>query len=208
MGMTQRALIASQLADLGLGAFFRTQDVAPLGLDSLDLGQLVEDGVIERISRGLYRLAEWPVTEDHSIAAVCARVPDAVVCLLTALRVHDIGTQLPHEVWIAIDRKARPPRFPEVPTRVVRFNAAQLQYGVDEVRLEGVPTRITSPARTVADCFHPWKLRLIGKDVALEALRDAIKKRKATPAEILRAEEMCGTKAASSIEPYLEAIFG
>jgi predicted transcriptional regulator of viral defense system len=205
--MAQPELTQTQLEEAGLGAFFRPRDVEPLGIGPAELRQLAATGVVERISRGLYHLAEAEPTEHHSLAAVCARVPEAVLCLLTALRYHELGTQLPREVWIGIARKARPPHLPELPIRVVRFNAAQLQYGVNEVRLEGVPARITNPARTVVDCFHPWKLRLVGKDVALEALREAIDQRKATPDEITRADEACRTsKSTSAITPYLEAL--
>ncbi len=200
-------LTESQLDQAGLGVFFRPLDLEPLGIDAAGIRQLAAAGVVERISRGLYHLTEAEPTEHHTLAAVCAKAPEAVLCLLTALRYHELGTQLPREVWIGIARKARRPHVPELPVRVVRFNAAQLQYGVNEVRLEGVPSRITNPARTVVDCFHPWKLRLVGKDVAIEALREAIHQRKATADEIARADEACRTsKSTSTITPYLEAI--
>ena len=200
-------LSQGQLERAGLGAFFRSSDLAALGIGSSELRQLIAGGVIDRISRGLYRLAEAEPSEHYSLAAVSARVPNAVICLLSALRYHDIGTQLPREVWIGIPRKARPPHLPEIPIRLVRFNSAQLHYGVDGVRLEGVAARVTNPARTVVDCFHPWKLPLVGKDVALEALREVVHQRKATPDEIWRAAEVCGTsKTASVIAPYLEAL--
>ena len=195
------------LEQAGLGAFFRPRDLDPLGIGPAQLRQLAADGVVERISRGLYHLTDAEATEHHTLAAVCARVPEAVLCLLTALRYHELGSQLPREAWIGIARNARAPHVPELPIRVVRFNAAQLQYGIDELRLEGVPARITNPARTVVDCFHPWKLRLVGKDVAIEALREAIHQRKATPDEIARADEACRiSKTASAITPYLEAL--
>ncbi len=207
--MANPDLTQSQLEQAGLGAFFRSQDLSPLGIGPAELRQLAAAGVVERISRGLYHLAEAEPTEHHSLAAVCARVPEAVLCLLTALRYHELGSQLPREVWFGIARKARVPHLPELPIRAVRFNAAQLQYGVEEVRLEGVPARITNPARTVVDCFHPWKLRLVGKDVALEALREAIRERKATPDEIARADEACRAgQSSSAIAPYLEALVG
>ena len=207
--MANPGLTQSQLEQAGLGAFFRPRDLDPLGIGPAELRQLAAAGIVERISRGLYHLAEAEPTEHHSLAAVCARVPEAVLCLLTALRYHELGSQLPREVWFGIARKARVPRLPELPIRVVRFNAAQLQYGVEEVRLEGVPARITNPARTVVDCFQPWKLRLVGKDVALEALREAIGQRKATPDEIARADEACRiSKSSSAITPYLEALVG
>jgi len=200
-------LTRRRLAQAGLGAFFRAQDLDRLGIGAAELRVLCAAGGVERISRGLYHLVESEPTEHHTLAAVCARVPEAVLCLLTALRYHELGSQLPREVWFGIARKARVPHVPELPIRVVRFNATQLEYGIDEIRLEGVPARITNPARTVVDCFHPWKLRLVGKDVALEALREALRQRKATPDEIARADEACRTsKSISVIAPYLEVL--
>ncbi len=159
-------------------------------------------GRSRRVARGLYRLADIEPTEHYTLAAVCARVPGAIVCLLSALSVHGLGTQLPWQIWIAIPHKARSPRLSELPVKVVRFSGASLQYGVEETTFEGVPARITSPARTVVDCFR--FRRLVGKDVALEALRDALRERKASADAIWRAAEVC--RAKSLVGPVLEAL--
>ena len=185
-------------------AFFRSRDAAELGLDSRRLRRLQADGRVERVARGLYRFTDAEVTEHHMLAAVCARVPAAIVCLLSALVVHNLGTQLPWQEWIAIPHKARAPRLPEFPVKLVRFSGASLQYGVVGITFEGVPTRITSPARTVVDCFRLQ--RLVGKDVAIEALRDALREKKASADEIWRAAEVC--RAKSLVGPVLEAILG
>lgn len=185
-------------------AFFRSRDLAALGLTFRDLSQLIEDGAVERVARGLYRPRSAEPTEHHTLAAVCARVPQAIVCLLSALRVHEIGTQLPREVWIAIPHKARAPRMPEFPIRIVRFSGPSLRYGIQQIRIEGVSTRVTSPARTVVDCFR--FRRLVGRSAAQEALREAIRERKTTVAEIWRAAEVC--RARSLVRPYLEALAG
>ena len=182
--------------------FFRSRDAAALGVHSRALRRLVEDGSIERVARGLYRLAHVEPTEHYTRAAVCARVPSAIVCLLTALSVYEIGTQLPHEVWIAIPHKARTPRLSGLPVRVVRFSGVRLRYGVVNTTFEGVPVRITSPARTVVDCFR--FRRLVGKDVAIEALSDTVSERKASVDEIWRAAEVC--RAKSLVGPVLEVL--
>ena len=195
---------ASGLRRLGAKTFFRQRDAAEVGVHSRALRRLVEDGAVERIARGLYRVAEAEPTEHYTRAAVCARVPSAVVCLLTALSVHELGTQLPHEVWIAIPHKARTPRLPGLPVRVVRFSGAALRYGVVNTTFEGVPVRITSPARTVVDCFR--FRRLVGKDVAIEALRDALRDRKASVDQIWRAADVC--RAKSLVGPVLDALTG
>ena len=124
-----------------------------------------------------------------------------MLCLLTALRVHDIGTQAPAEVWIAIPHKARAP-VTILPVRVVRFSGASQRYGVEDTQFEGVPARITSPARTVVDCFR--FRRLVGMDVALEAIRDTLARRKATPDQIQRAAEAC--RAESLVRPVLQTL--
>ena len=195
---------APSLRNLGAKTFFRQRDAGELGVDSRALRRLVDDGSVERVARGLYRLAEAELTEHHTLAAVCARVPGAIVCLLTALNVHGLGTQLPRDVWIAIPHKARTPRLPELPVRVVRFSGASLRYGVGDAAFEGVPARITSPARTVVDCFR--FRRLVGKDVALEALRDALEERRASADEIWRAAEVC--RAKSLVGPVMETLSG
>ena len=118
---------ASGLRNLGARTFFRQRDAAEVGVHSRALRRLVDNGAVERVARGLYRRTDVEVTEHYTRAAVCARVPSAVVCLLTALSVHELGTQLPHEVWIAIPHKARTPRLAGLPVRVVRFSGAALR---------------------------------------------------------------------------------
>ena len=124
---------------------------------------------------GLYRLSEVEPTELETIAMVAAAIPNAVMCLLTALRFHKIGTQSPHEVWIALDRKARKPAHPPSRVRIVRFSGAMLTYGVVCHSALDVPFRITSPARTVVDCFR--YRNKFGLDIALEALHDGLQSR-------------------------------
>lgn len=173
-----------------------------MGIDSRALRTLVDEGNVERVARGLYRVADVEPTEHYTHAAVCARVPDAIICLLTALSIHELGTQMPAKVWIAIPHKAREPHAPELPIRVVRFSGASLRYGVVSTTFEGVPARITTPARTVVDCFR--FRRLVGIDVALEAVRDAVYDRKATVGQIWRAAEAC--RAKSLVRPVLETL--
>jgi len=185
----------------GLPAVFRPRDVEALGIPRNELRAWLRHGTAERVGRGLYRPAGAEPSEHETIARVVARVPQAVVCLLTALRVHGIGTQAPREVWIAIDRKARKPQLGDLPVRVVRFAAPMLTYAVETRDVQGVPVRITSPARTVVDCFR--YRNKIGLDIALEALRDALATRRAKVEDILRIAEMGRVRRV--IEPYLEA---
>jgi len=160
----------------GLGAFFRPGQVEEAGVSRQELRTLVRHGAVERVGRGLYRLADAEPTEHYSLAAVCARVPESIVCLLSALGVHEIGTQLPYEVWLAIPHKAEPPRISGIEVRLLRFSGAAWTYGIEHTQFEGVPARITSPARTIVDCFRFE--RRIGREAALEALHDALRERK------------------------------
>jgi predicted transcriptional regulator of viral defense system len=172
----------------GITGFFRPAQLQEAGLTRDQLPALVRSGQVERIGRGLYRLADAEPTENYSLAMACARVPNSVVCLLSALRVHGIGTQAPAEVWLAIPHKARAPRLREVQLRIVRFSGPAWTFGVKETEFEGVSSRITSPARTVADCFRFE--RLVGPETAMESLQDALRQRKVTIAELSRVAEV------------------
>lgn len=191
------------LQGAGLGAFFRARDAAELGIHPRRLGGLVSEGMIEKHGRGLYRFpdSEVKALELESIAMVSAAIPNAIVCLMTALYIHEIGTQSPHRAWLAIDRKTRIPRNPPVQSRIVRFSGAMLTYGVENRVAQGVPFRITSPARTIVDCFR--YRRECGLDVALEALYDAIRGRVISVDEIERAAEVCRVRTV--IAPYIDA---
>ena len=164
--------------------------------------RLARHGLLERIGRGLYIAEEHGTTESHSLAMVAKRTPRAVVCLLSALQFHLLTTQLPHEVWIAIGEKARRPRIDYPQLRVMRFSAVTLTAGVEVHEVEGVPVRVTSVAKTVADCF---KYRnKIGLDVALEALRDAWRGRRMTIEELVRFARLC--RVHNVMRPYIEAV--
>ncbi len=164
------------LHEAGIGNFFRPSQLETLGIPYHRLRRLEADEAVERVGWGLYRLADADPTERYSIASICARVPSAIVCLLSALQVHEIGTQLPRQVWIAIPHKSRPPSLGNTEVRLLRFSGAAWTYGVQKTKFEGVPARVTSPARTIVDCLRFQ--RLIGREAALEALKEALQDRK------------------------------
>jgi predicted transcriptional regulator of viral defense system len=179
----------------------RPRDVEALGIAREFLLRLHREGILVRPARGVYALAESSVTEHHTLAVAAKRVPRGAVCLLSALRFYGLTTQDPHEVWIAIDFKAHKPSIESPALRVLRFSGRALTEGVDTHVIEGVQVRIYCPAKTVADCF---KYRnKIGVDVAIEALRDALRTRKATVDEIHRFAKIC--RVANVMRPYLEA---
>ena len=195
-------LDTTRLQEAGLGVFFHPRDIASLGVSHRRLQGLVTEGVVENLGNGLYRLAEVEPTEVETQVMVAAAVPNTIICLLTALQFHNIGTQAPHEVWIGLDRKARKPTRAPARVRIVRFSGAMLTYGVVVHSLLGVPVRVTSPARTVVDCFR-YRNKL-GLDIAIEALRDALSLRVATVDGIMRAAAAC--RARSVISAYVQAL--
>jgi len=178
------------------------QEVTEANIHTQTLSRLVRAGTLERVARGHYRLPNAPVTEHHGLALVAAAAPKAVICLLSALSFHQIGTQLPHEVWIALDRRSRRPslRYPRL--RVVRFGGDALTAGVETHSIEGETVRVYSVAKTIADTF---KYRnKIGLDVALEALRDAWRARRFTMDKMYNYARICRVERV--MRPYLEAL--
>jgi predicted transcriptional regulator of viral defense system len=178
------------------------RELAELGIHRQILTRLVAAGDLERVGRGLYHLPEQPITENHGIALAAAAVPQGVVCLLSALRLHDIGTQAPSEVWMALDRRAWRPAVEYPPVRIVRYSGEALTEGVVTRRMEGQTVRVYDVAKTIADCF---KYRnKIGLDVALEALREAWRERRFRMDDLHRYAEIC--RVHRVMRPYLEAL--
>jgi predicted transcriptional regulator of viral defense system len=178
------------------------RELAAAGIHRQVLSRLVESGEIERVARGVYRLPEHPLTENYGLAMAGAVVPRGVICLLSALQFHGIGTQLPSEVWIAIDRRARRPALKYPPLRVVRYSGAALTEGIESHRIEGQTVRVYNVAKTVADCF---KYRnKIGLDVALEALREVRRAKQASADALWRYAKI--NRVANVMRPYLEAV--
>ncbi len=202
--MPNATLSLASLRRAGLGSFFRPVDVEPIGVTEPALRRLVRDGKVEKVGRGLYRLAAVDAGEHFTLAAVCARVPKAILCLRTALRFHEIGTRMSPEVWLAVPRGTRTPTIDIARLRVVRFHGALLAAGVEPVKIEGVPTRITNLARTVVDCFR--LPRLIDRETALEALRVVLQERRVSPAQLLSMATVCG--AAGTLRVALEILGG
>jgi predicted transcriptional regulator of viral defense system len=179
-----------------------SRELAQAWIHTQVLSRLVAGGELERIARGLYRLPQHAVTEHHGLATAAAAGPHGVVCLLSALQYHGIGTQLPSEVWMAIDRRARRPALRYPPLRIVRYTGAALTEGAESHHVEGREVRVYSVAKTIADCF---KYRnKIGLDVALEALREAWRGRRFKMDELDRYAAICRVQRV--MRPYLEAL--
>lgn len=181
----------------------RAKDVARQGIHTSTLTRLTKSGVLEKVGPGRYRLPRGTrSTENHDLAAAIAAVPRSVVCLISALRFHDVGTQLPAEVWIAVPRGARVPRVSAPPLRIVNISPTIFDLGIEEHRLEGQTVRIYSLARTVADCFR--FRNKVGLDVALEALTEAWRSKRLKLDELNRIAKKL--RVLRVMQPYLETV--
>ena len=180
----------------------RTSRALALGIHPRTLYALRDSGRLAEVARGLYRLADAPALSTPDLVRVAVLVPKAVICLISALAFHHIGTQLPRAMYIALPRTARDPRLSHPPVRVFRLSGPSLTEGIEFHKVDGVETRIYSVAKTVADCF---KYRhKIGLDVALEALRDAWRRRRVTMDDLWRYAAICRVK--NVMRPYLESL--
>lgn len=180
----------------------RPRDVEAVGIPREYLRRLFLKGYLTHVGRGLYTLPDALTSEFIALAEVAKRMPNSVVCLLSALQFHDLTTQIPHRVWIAIENKKWEPEFAYPPLELVRLTGRAFSFGVEKHEVNRVPVNVYSVAKTVADCF---KFRnKIGLDVALEALHEIWRSRKATMDELWEAAKVC--RVANVMRPYLEAV--
>ncbi|MDY6781712.1 MAG: type IV toxin-antitoxin system AbiEi family antitoxin domain-containing protein [Cyanobacteriota bacterium] len=197
MPKTEQALALAR--DVGV---IRAKDLEDRGIHREYVRQLEEQGLLMRSGRGIYTCLDAELTESHSLVEAQARVPHGRICLLSALSFHQLTTQAPFEVWLAIDQKARSPKEELIPLRIVYMSGQALEAGIEEHEIEGVPVKIYSIAKTVVDCF---KYRnKIGLDVALEALRESWRGRRCTMDELWHYAKLCRVK--NVIRPYLESL--
>ena len=184
------------------GGVMRPKDMATLGISRVQIQRLTERGELVRLGRGLYCTPDTPMTEAHSLAEVAARVPNGVICLLSALEFHHLTTQSPWQVWLMLPRHVHAPRITYPPVAVVHAYGAAFSEGIEEHPVEGVTLRVTSLAKTVVDCFR-YRNR-VGQEVALEALREAVRTRRVSVGEIGEMARRC--QLGTVMHPYLEMI--
>jgi predicted transcriptional regulator of viral defense system len=179
----------------------RANELAKFGASGAVLQQLLATGQLNRVTRGLYAPASKTLSEMDDLGVVAIKYPQLVFCLLTALQIHELTTQLPHQLWVAIGQKARAPKLDFPPLRIIRMN--DLSFGLTTLIVDGgIPIQVTNVAKTIADCF---KYRnKVGIDVALEALRDAWRQKKVTMDEIWLAAEHC--RVQNVMRPYIESL--
>jgi predicted transcriptional regulator of viral defense system len=199
---SERAVRAAAAVFERHNGVMRTSEVLSAGVQPRTLYWMRDSGQLERLSRGVYHLASHRLPEKPDVAAVMRRAPKAVLCLVSALDLHELGTQIPSEVQIALPRNVRPPRIDYPRVRVYHMSPQSLAAGVEERCAEGVVLRVFNVSKTVADCF---KYRSsVGQDVALQALQEAIRERRASPGEIMEYARI--DRVQNVIRPYLQAL--
>jgi predicted transcriptional regulator of viral defense system len=196
---TQRELVLARLTDRGMA---RLGELTAAGATAATVSRLERDGLIVRLARGLYQLADAPLDANHSLAEAAKIVPRGVVCLTSALAFHGLTDQIPAKVWMAIGEKDWRPRATYPPMRFARYDAARLKDDVERHVIDGVAVPVFGIARTVADLFR--YRRTVGVNVAIEGLRESLRQEKVTPADIARQ----ATKAQvwKVMESYLDAL--
>ena len=194
---TQRVLdLASQRGLL------RASHLQELGIARVVLSRLTASGQLERVGRGVYRLPDAQGAEHESLATIAVKVPQAVFCLLTALQIHELTTQLPRQVWIAMPQGSHVPKMDYPPVKMVQFSGEAYAQGIEAVRADQVELRVYGVAKTIADCFkHRNK---VGLDVAIEALREALAANKTNANDLWRFAKIC--RVANVMRPYLETL--
>lgn len=186
----------------GERGLLRARDLAARRIPRATLSRLVESGRLVQISRGLYALPGQSRSGQHQLAEIATRSPNGVFCLLTALRFHELTTQSPHEIWLALPNKAHIPKIDYPPLHIVRFSGPALSQGVEAHVVDGTTIHVYSVAKTVADCF---KYRnKIGLDVALEALRESRREKRATNDELWHYAKIC--RVSNVMRPYMESV--
>jgi len=184
------------------GGILRTSEALDEGINRRTLYHMADEGLLTKLERGVYKLVDQGPLSNPDLAVVAKKVPKAVVCLISALDFHEMTTEIPHQVHIALPRTSRDPKLDHPPIKVYRFSGRSLTEGIEKHELDGVEVKVYNPAKTIADCF---KFRnKIGLDVAIEALEQGIEQGKATYKDILKYAEICRVKTV--IKPYLEAI--
>jgi predicted transcriptional regulator of viral defense system len=184
------------------GGALRMADAIRAGIHRSTLYRMLDTGLAERLSRGLYRLADAGPLGNPDLVTVAKRVPQGVICLISALTYHGLTTQIPHEVDVATPRNAEPPRLDYPPIRSYRFSGEAFSAGIETPSIDGIPVRIYNREKTLADCFK-YRNR-IGLDTALEALRLYKESRRVRLDELLQYAKIC--RVAKVMRPYLEAV--
>lgn len=180
---------------------FRTGEALKAGVHPRTLYRMRDQGIVERLGRGMYRFADIPSLENPDLATVAMKVPKGVICLISALSYHELTTEIPHEIYVALPRGAEPPRLDYPPLRIFWFSGPAFEEGIERHEVDGIPMKVYNPEKTLADCF---KYRnKIGLDVVLEALKFYRQRKRFRADDLMRYARIC--RVEKVMRPYLEA---
>ncbi|HUL28949.1 MAG TPA: type IV toxin-antitoxin system AbiEi family antitoxin domain-containing protein [Thermodesulfobacteriota bacterium] len=184
------------------GGMLKTSEALGAGIHPRTLYELQRSGILDKLARGLYRLADLPPLGNPDLVSVSLKIPDGVLCLISALAYHEITTQVPHEVYVALERGTETPRLNHPPLRIFWFSGQSFTAGIEKHKIDGVPVRIYSPEKTIADCF---KYRnKIGIDIAIEALKLYRERKRFKRDDLVKFSQVC--RVGQIMRPYLEAL--
>ena len=196
---TQTQRVLDLVRQMGV---LRPTNLKDIDIPRVVLTRLTASGQLEKVGRGLYRLPDVSISEQESLVTIAVKVPQAVFCLLTALQIHELTTQLPRQIWIAMPQGSHTPKIDYPPVKMVQFTGDAFSEGIEVIQADRVALRVYGVAKTVADCFkHRSK---IGLDVAIEALKDALAQKKASANDLWRFAKIC--RVANVMRPYLETL--
>lgn len=199
---SEKSIITAENHFRKSGGVMRTSEALAAGIQPRTLYWMRDQGILDLLSRGVFHLRTHPLPRNPDAVAVLRRVPRAILCLVSALDFHNIGTHIPTGIQIALPSGTKTPRIKSPKVEVYRMGTESLKEGVERHDLDGGTVPVFSPAKTIADCF---KFRnKVGLDIAIEALREAIDNRICTPGEIMRFAKT--NRVESVIRPYLEAL--
>lgn len=184
------------------GGILKTGEALSAGIHPRTLYEMKKSGILEKLARGLYRLTDMPPLSNPDFVSVALKVPNGVICLISALAYHEITTQIPHEVYLALNRGAEPPKLEHPPIRIFWFTGEAFTHGIENYKLDDVQARIYSPEKTIADCF---KYRnKIGLDTAIEALKFYRERKRFKVDDLMQFARVC--RVEKVMRPYLEAL--
>ena len=184
------------------GGMLKTGEALSASIHPRTLYEMHRSGILEQLTRGLYRLADLPSLGNPDLVSVSLKIPNGVICLISALAYHEITTQVPHEVYVALERGTEPPRLGHPPIRIFWFSGQAFTLGIQTNKIDGVPVRIYNPEKTIADCF---KYRnKIGLDTAIEALKHYREKKHLKVDDLMKFGRVC--RVEKVMRPYLEAL--
>lgn len=202
MKMNKKEYTKEKTAFKKMGGILRTSQALKHGIHPRTLYEMRDAGIIEKLSRGLYRLSELPPLENPDLISVALRVPQSVLCLISALAFHEITTQIPHEIYIAVERGTKTPRVDYPPVRIFHFTTEMFIQGIETYARDNITVRVYSPEKTIADCF---KYRnKIGLETAIESLKLYRERKKVKVQKLIHFAKIC--RVENIIKPYLESI--